>query len=198
MQEFAANSEISKTEEFSNNPEIQETEITHEEVKESNNLDTKCGEKTEKTAEVVIDIDKKTECIDENQVIEIVCRICHLNDETIEILQLGCDCKGELGVCHRHCAEAWFNQRGNRSCEICGKTAKNVETRTLAERQNRIMVIEWNQRAVEARRSSYITSSSAATRDDCRWRCQQSCCNFLLACFVVAFTLPWFFRLNLP
>ncbi|KAH0651198.1 hypothetical protein KY284_031110 [Solanum tuberosum] len=45
MQEFAANSENSKTEEFSNNPEIQETEITHEEVKESDNLDTKCVEK---------------------------------------------------------------------------------------------------------------------------------------------------------
>ncbi|KAH0656430.1 hypothetical protein KY285_031312 [Solanum tuberosum] len=111
MQEFAANSENSKTEEFSNNPEIQETEITHEEVKESDNLDTKC---VEKAAEVVIDIDKKTECSDENQAIEIVCRICHLNDESMEILQLGCDCKGELAVCHRPCAEAWFNQRGNR------------------------------------------------------------------------------------
>ncbi|KAH0653770.1 hypothetical protein KY289_031448 [Solanum tuberosum] len=72
MQEFAANSENSKTEEFSNNPEIQETEITHEEVKESDNLGTKCGEKTEIAAEIVIDIDKKTECSDENQAIEIV------------------------------------------------------------------------------------------------------------------------------
>ncbi|KAG5597269.1 hypothetical protein H5410_038501 [Solanum commersonii] len=138
--EFAANSENSKTEEFSNNPEIQETETTHVEVKESDNLGTKCGEKTEKAAEVVIDIDKKTECSDENQATEIVCRICHLNDESMELLQLGCDCKGELGVCHRHCAEAWFNQRGNRSCEICGKTAKNASEKKLSNPMRDIKV----------------------------------------------------------
>ncbi|KAK4369026.1 hypothetical protein RND71_012818 [Anisodus tanguticus] len=200
MQEFAATSGNSKSDKNKGIAEIKEAEITHEEVKETDNLDTKCGEKTEKGIEVAIDIDDKLEN-DENQGTEEVCRICHLNEESMEMLRLGCDCKAELSVCHRHCAEAWFNQRGNRLCEICGKTAKNVETRILAERQStRIMVVEWNQRAIEARRSSYISNSSAAaaTRNDCAWRCQQSCCNFLLACFVIAFTLPWFFRLNLP
>ncbi|XP_059282408.1 uncharacterized protein LOC132036162 [Lycium ferocissimum] len=198
MQDVAATSGDLKTQKNPGIAEIKEAEITHEEVKETNNLDTKCGEKTEKGSEVVINIDDKLESDDENQGTEKVCRICHLNeDQSMEMLELGCDCKAELGVCHRHCAEAWFNQRGNRSCEICGKTAKNVETRTLPETQNRIMVVEWNHRAIEARRSSYISNSSA-THNDCRWRCQQSCCNFLLACFVVAFTLPWFFRLNLP
>ncbi|CAN4105074.1 unnamed protein product [Withania somnifera] len=192
MQDFAVTSGNSKPQDLTNSPDIKEADqITHEEVKERDNLNsTKYEEEIEKGAQVVIDID------DENQGTEKLCRICHLNDESMEILELGCDCKGELGFCHRHCAEAWFSQRGNRSCEICGKTAKNMELRILAERQSRIMVIEWNQRGVEARRSSYITNSSA-THNDCRW-CQQSCCNFLLACFVIAFTLPWFFRLNLP
>ncbi|CAN4103212.1 unnamed protein product [Withania somnifera] len=191
MQDFAANSGNSKTEELSNNPEIKEADqIIYEEVKETDNLDsTKCGKQIERGSEVVINID-------ENEGTEQMCRICHLNDESMEILELGCDCKGELGVSHRHCAQAWFNQRGNRSCEICGKTAVNVEIRISAEGQNKTMVIEWNQRAVEARRRSYITNSPA-THNDCTW-CQQSCCNFLLACFVIAFTLPWFFRLNFP
>lgn len=118
MQDFAATNENSKTEELSNssnNTEInQADQQTQAEVKESDNLDTKCGEKEEKGAEVVVDIDNKSESSDENQGTEKVCRICHLNDESMEILQLGCDCKAELGVCHRHCAEAWFNQRGSR------------------------------------------------------------------------------------
>ncbi|MCD7473458.1 hypothetical protein HAX54_015328 [Datura stramonium] len=106
MQDFAAISGNSKTEDLSSNssknPEIKEADqVTHEEVKE-----TKCEEKTERGSEIVIDIDDKSENDDEK-----VCRICHLNDESMEILQLGCDCKAELGVCHRHCAEAWFNQR---------------------------------------------------------------------------------------
>lgn len=189
MQNCAATSEKSKIEGVSSSEIKESDEQTHEEVKES--------DKTEKGAEVVIDIDDKSES-SENEEKGKVCRICHLNDESMEILQLGCDCKAELGVSHRHCAQAWFNQRGNRSCEICGKTAKNVETTTLTERQSsRIMVIEWNPRGVEARRRTYITSS-AATHDDCRWRCQKSCCNFLLACFVIAIILPWFFRINLP
>ncbi|XP_009790975.1 uncharacterized protein LOC107785807 isoform X2 [Nicotiana tabacum] len=64
------------------------------------------GEKIlEKGTQVLIDM------IDENQGMEKVCRICHLNEESKEIIELGCDCKAELGICHRHCAEAWFNQR---------------------------------------------------------------------------------------
>ncbi|KAF8409078.1 hypothetical protein HHK36_005150 [Tetracentron sinense] len=49
---------------------------------------------------------------------ETVCRICHLSSdsasETSDIIQLGCGCKNELGIAHRHCAEAWFKIKGNR------------------------------------------------------------------------------------
>lgn len=42
-----------------------------------------------------------------------VCRICHFGKE-LELITLGCDCKGELGSSHQHCAEAWFGQKGDR------------------------------------------------------------------------------------
>lgn len=55
---------------------------------------------------------------------ERVCRICHLasnqaseaktGTSTSELIQLGCDCKDELGIAHSHCAEAWFKLKGNR------------------------------------------------------------------------------------
>ncbi|XP_019227041.1 PREDICTED: uncharacterized protein LOC109208384 isoform X2 [Nicotiana attenuata] len=138
MQDSAASGGNSKKEELSNcskNPgmaENNEVEITQGEVKETTdikqgeddgnlNKSIKCGGNLEKVSsngegqelrekilekgtEVVIDID-------ENQGMEKVCRICHLNEESKEIIELGCDCKSELGICHRHCAEAWFNQR---------------------------------------------------------------------------------------
>ncbi|XP_019262977.1 PREDICTED: E3 ubiquitin-protein ligase MARCH8-like [Nicotiana attenuata] len=141
----------------------------------SNGERQELGEKIEKGTEVVIDID-------ENQGMEKVCRICHLNEESKEIIELGCDCKSELGICHRHCAEAWFNQRGNRSCEICEKTAKNVQIRL---QESRIMVTEWNEGAVEPI-NSYTTTSST-TENACLRRCQQYFCNLLLACLVIYF-----------
>lgn len=46
------------------------------------------------------------------------CRICQLSSssggEGSELILLGCGCKGELGVAHRNCAEAWFSVKGNR------------------------------------------------------------------------------------
>lgn len=49
---------------------------------------------------------------------EKVCRICHLSNEqssgSPELIQLGCNCREDLAISHRHCAEAWFKQKGNR------------------------------------------------------------------------------------
>ncbi|KAL3628068.1 hypothetical protein CASFOL_028170 [Castilleja foliolosa] len=64
-----------------------------------------------------IDIDEK-DLVGENQ---RVCRICHLSAKEsgktpVELMELGCGCKGELGVAHLRCAEAWFRVRGNRKC----------------------------------------------------------------------------------
>ncbi|KAM7500565.1 hypothetical protein LguiA_024979 [Lonicera macranthoides] len=136
--------------------------------------------------------DEKHLCvIDEKDSIgEKVCRICHLspdqsNETTKEkdLIQLGCGCKGELGIVHSHCAEAWFKLRGNRLCEICGEIAKNIS----GVGDNRFME-DWNNR-----RSSSVHASER--RGGC-WR-GQPFCNFLLACLVIAFVLPWFFRVSM-
>ncbi|KAI3466755.1 hypothetical protein Pfo_023418 [Paulownia fortunei] len=119
-----------------------------------------------------------------------VCRICHLSAKesgknSVELMELGCGCKGELGVAHSHCAEAWFRLRGNRLCEICGETAKNI----TGVGDNGFME-EWN----ESRSADTVTSSSDGSRRCLRG---QPLCNFLMACLVIAFVLPWFFRVNM-
>uniref|UniRef100_A0A1D1ZD58 E3 ubiquitin-protein ligase MARCH1 n=2 Tax=Anthurium amnicola TaxID=1678845 RepID=A0A1D1ZD58_9ARAE len=122
---------------------------------------------------------------------EKMCRICHVSPERREVsegselIQLGCGCKNELGVAHRHCAEAWFKLKGNRCCEICGVPAKNI---TGIEDAN--FLEEWNDRTV-----SNGDNGNAGEGGRC-WR-GQPLCNFLMACLVIAFILPWFFRVNM-
>ncbi|KAA8524955.1 hypothetical protein F0562_011407 [Nyssa sinensis] len=60
---------------------------------------------------------------------EKVCRICHLSSEmseSLELIQLGCCCKGELGVSHRQCAETWFKHRGNSIARKCKRHTGRV------------------------------------------------------------------------
>ncbi|XVE88227.1 hypothetical protein DITRI_Ditri19aG0052000 [Diplodiscus trichospermus] len=115
---------------------------------------------------------------------ERVCRICHLNSEqslestdsmspnaaAMDLFQLGCGCKDELGIAHSHCAEAWFKLKGNRMCEICGQTAKNV----TGVRDNRF-IEDWHDL-----RTTTSGFSSSHRRVGC-WR-GQPFCNFLMAC----------------
>ncbi|KAI9198484.1 hypothetical protein LWI28_016662 [Acer negundo] len=130
---------------------------------------------------------------------ERVCRICHLSSEqlsetasansvcttTVELIPIGCGCKDELGIAHIHCAEAWFKLKGNRSCEICGQIAKNISGVV----DNRFMA-EWNEQRIIG-----SGSNPSERREGC-WR-GQPFCNFLMACLVIAFVLPWFFRVNM-
>lgn len=114
---------------------------------------------------------------------ERTCRICHLRSEGSELFELGCGCKGDLGIAHRHCAETWFMVKGNRFCEICGANAKNI----TGENDSKFMD-EWYERGESSNRDP-------SERCSC-WR-QQPFCNFLMACLVIAFILPWFFRVNM-
>ncbi|GMI77685.1 hypothetical protein HRI_001437800 [Hibiscus trionum] len=115
---------------------------------------------------------------------ERVCRICHLNSEQLlestvststteaplDLIQLGCGCKDELGSAHGHCAEAWFKLKGNRICEICGQTAKNIN----GVRDNRF-IEDWH-----GQRSMSGVTTFSERRAGC-WR-GQPFCNFLMAC----------------
>uniref|UniRef100_A0A2P2PXU3 RING-CH-type domain-containing protein n=1 Tax=Rhizophora mucronata TaxID=61149 RepID=A0A2P2PXU3_RHIMU len=36
----------------------------------------------------------------------------------MDLIQLGCGCKDDLGIAHAHCAEAWFKLKGNTSASF--------------------------------------------------------------------------------
>ncbi|KAH9303508.1 hypothetical protein KI387_043870 [Taxus chinensis] len=112
------------------------------------------------------------------------CRICHLGVEA-EVgtsIVLGCACKDDLAVAHKHCAEAWFKIKGNRTCEICGSTAMNV----VGIEETDFME-QWNE------------GSATTTNTEPRnfWRGHRFL-NFLLACMVLAFVISWLFHFNIP
>lgn len=77
---------------------------------DSRNSETFAGPKVERELESCsIDVEN-----------ERICRICHLSAEesgnkgVVDLMELGCGCKGELAVAHLPCAEAWFKVKGNR------------------------------------------------------------------------------------
>ncbi|KAJ8761849.1 hypothetical protein K2173_005421 [Erythroxylum novogranatense] len=128
---------------------------------------------------------------------ETVCRICHLDSELavetgaaniaasfMDLIQLGCGCKDELGIAHAHCAEAWFKLKGNRICEICGEMATNI----TGEGDGRFLE-EWNHRR-------FMGNGNLPDQGGGCWR-GQPFCNFLMACLIIGFVLPWFFRVNM-
>ncbi|CAJ1961954.1 unnamed protein product [Sphenostylis stenocarpa] len=151
----------------------------------------------------VIDINcrsRKKVC--ENSEGELICRICHLasmqpsdeSETTVgpassatnpDLIHLGCACKDELGIAHVHCAEAWFRLKGTRLCEICGETAANVLGVT-----NYGFMEKWNERRFRD------DGGNSSRRFGGCWR-GQPFCNFLMACLVIAFVLPWFFHVNM-
>ncbi|XP_027921173.1 uncharacterized protein LOC114179141 [Vigna unguiculata] len=167
---------------------------------------------SKKVTKGVSDIDKNSCVIDinrgscdgfsENLEGELICRICHLasgqpleaeavgtvssaTTTNTDLIQLGCACKDELGIAHSHCAEAWFKIKGNRLCEICGETAKNV-----SDVADHVLMEEWNDTRFMG------TDDTSSRRFGGCWR-GQPFCNFLMACLVIAFVLPWFFRVNM-
>ncbi|XP_024545510.1 E3 ubiquitin-protein ligase MARCH11 [Selaginella moellendorffii] len=104
---------------------------------------------------------------------ELVCRVCQLGSPEVrgELMELACVCKDDLAVAHRRCAEAWFQIRGNRRCEICGKIVTNITLkRGMWSRVTRIINPE-----VEPSRHPH--------------------CNVLVTLFTMAILLPLFVRL---
>ncbi|XP_058105116.1 uncharacterized protein LOC131248716 isoform X2 [Magnolia sinica] len=53
------------------------------------------------------------------------CRVCQQQSEET-LMDLGCQCRGELAKAHRSCIELWFRTRGSNKCEICQQVAANV------------------------------------------------------------------------
>ncbi|KAJ4823168.1 hypothetical protein Tsubulata_019219 [Turnera subulata] len=130
---------------------------------------------------------------------EKVCRICHLSSDalhdsgsadknessaTMDLIQLGCGCKDELGIAHASCAEAWFKLKGNRICEICGMTADNI-------------TYIGDNRFFERRFINIGNGGNGPSDGGTGCWGGQPFCNLLMALLVIAFVLPWFFRVNM-
>ncbi|XP_071717977.1 uncharacterized protein [Rutidosis leptorrhynchoides] len=135
---------------------------------------------------------------------DMQCRICHLNfecnggDSSVDydgdgggdgFIELGCNCKGDLGTAHKQCAETWFKIRGNMTCEICGITAQNVGGDQTNETSNANNETERLDRSVTA---PMVVPTEARTF----WRGRRII-NILLGCMVLAFIISWLFRFNL-
>jgi hypothetical protein len=46
--------------------------------------------------------------------------------ENGEAIVLDCECRGEVAMRHRSCAEKWSRVKGNRTCDICKALVKNL------------------------------------------------------------------------
>ncbi|KAB5519940.1 hypothetical protein DKX38_024259 [Salix brachista] len=131
--------------------------------------------------------------------VERDCRICHLglennSHESGVPIELGCSCKDDLAAAHKQCAEAWFKIKGNKTCEICRSTARNVvlasdiESIEHSNGSNNVMV----NTAVAA-----VSTSIPTTETRSFWQ-GHGYLNFLLACVLFAFVLSWLFHFNVP
>ncbi|XP_052176033.1 uncharacterized protein LOC127790521 [Diospyros lotus] len=123
------------------------------------------------------------------------CRICHLsldasNQDSGIAIELGCSCKDDLASAHKHCAEAWFKIKGNKVCEICGSTARNVAGPSEAETME-----QWNESNDAASVAAVAPAPTTETRNF--WQGHRFL-NFLLACMVFAFVISWLFHFNVP
>ncbi|KAL8102275.1 hypothetical protein AgCh_026959 [Apium graveolens] len=125
--------------------------------------------------------------------VERDCRICQLSldmddsDQESGIpIELGCLCKDDLAAAHKHCAEAWFKIKGNKTCEICNSVARNVVGPND---------IESAQQDNETNAASAPVSSTRETRTCLNGH---RFLNFLLACMVFAFVISWLFHFNIP
>ncbi|CAN6971357.1 unnamed protein product [Brassica rapa subsp. trilocularis] len=92
---------------------------------------------------------------------------------SVDLIEIGCKCKNELGLSHFHCVEAWFKLRGNSVCEICSSSALNVPVRLTEE--------EWSE------------IRDTTTGEGRRRGSGQSCCIFMV--FLLTIILfHWFFK----
>ncbi|KAK9158948.1 hypothetical protein Scep_005522 [Stephania cephalantha] len=144
---------------------------------------------TTRTTSVIGEIEKQAHVVVK---VERDCRICHLSLEGSGgvPIELGCSCKDDLAASHKHCAEAWFKIRGNKTCEICGSVARNVVGANDAE-----VVEQFNETSSGTTTATPAPPPASETRSF--WQGHRFL-NFLLACMVFAFVISWLFHFNVP
>jgi len=112
------------------------------------------------------------------------CRVCHMGMDTNQDIELGCACKADLALAHKQCAETWFKIKGNRICEICGSTARNV-----------LVGVEDGEVVDESIEGNTTTTAIPEERNS--WP-RHRLFNILLACIVFAFVISWLFHFSIP
>ncbi|KAK6933067.1 Zinc finger, RING-CH-type [Dillenia turbinata] len=127
------------------------------------------------------------------------CRICHSSldgssQESGIPIELGCSCKDDLAAAHKHCAEAWFKIKGNKTCEICGSLACNVTGASVSEAD---LMEQWNEANDVAVAATAAATSVHAAETGSFWQGHRFL-NFLLTCVIFAFVISWFFHSNVP
>ncbi|XP_047333227.1 E3 ubiquitin-protein ligase MARCHF8-like [Impatiens glandulifera] len=87
---------------------------------------------------------------------ESVCRICFGVCEEGNTLRMGCSCKGALRLVHEECLVKWFNMKGNRMCDVCGKEVSNLTMNLLQQpiHNRRNNAHETNQQYLYSRKMS--------------------------------------------
>ncbi|XWS43796.1 hypothetical protein CRYUN_Cryun16bG0134800 [Craigia yunnanensis] len=128
--------------------------------------------------------------------VEKDCRICHLglesnSHESGVPIELGCSCKDDLAAAHKHCAEAWFKIRGNKTCEICHSIARNVVG------VNEIELTEQSNETNSSTAPAAVSRPAPYTDSRSFWHGHRFL-NFLLACMVFGFFISWLFHFNVP
>ncbi|KAK8531783.1 hypothetical protein V6N13_131141 [Hibiscus sabdariffa] len=178
-----------------------------EEVEDSRRCSSSCSTEAKSgTTEIIkergssvssLEVDLEAETKLHLAIVERDCRICHLsldptNQECDLPIELGCSCKDDLAAAHKQCAEAWFKIKGNRICEICGSTARNVTGPSETE-----MTEQWNDSndSASAAAAAPVAIRGAESRNF--WQGHRFL-NFLLACMVFAFVISWLFHFNIP
>ncbi|XP_014523955.1 uncharacterized protein LOC106780209 [Vigna radiata var. radiata] len=126
--------------------------------------------------------------------VERDCRICHMglvsdSHESGAPIELGCSCKDDLAAAHKHCAEAWFKIKGNRTCEICHSVARNVYGGNEDSTEH---VSDGNNGTTAA---ATVSTTAPFTEPRRFWHGHRFL-NFLLACMVFAFVISWLFHFN--
>lgn len=78
-----------------------------------------------------------------------------------------------------------------RVCEICGEVATNVNglENIMDNGMSIDMMVEWGDTRL-LREAASARASSAAASD----KCHRTFRNIVMACLVLAFVVPWFFR----
>lgn len=79
------------------------------------------GDEGKKNSVCIIDVRNEEDRESNIKNEEKVCRICQLGSDhlpagtgNVNLVLLGCACRGELGISHYNCALLWFQLKGNR------------------------------------------------------------------------------------